>query len=171
MAEKSDKTSEKGEYDPNKKYRDFKWENPDDFKNGPMGDDKRHCRDCFCCLLFVCFLAGCVAVCVLGVGYGDPNLILYPYDDDEKQCGRGDYKDYKYLYFYQTTNNLKTFNTSKIANAFCVKECPNKQYHDDNQTAYTLDCKPTSQSKGCDVLPVDYYNSSSSKIIIFMIFP
>ena len=36
---------EKGEYDPNKKYRDFKWEKPDEFKNGPLGDDKRHCRD------------------------------------------------------------------------------------------------------------------------------
>lgn len=35
---------EKGEYDPNKKYRDFKWEKPDEFKNGPLGDDKRHCR-------------------------------------------------------------------------------------------------------------------------------
>ena len=32
---------EKGEYDPNKKYRDFKWEKPDEFKNGPLGDDKR----------------------------------------------------------------------------------------------------------------------------------
>ena len=44
---------EKGEYDPNKKYRDFKWEKPDEFKNGPLGDDKRHCRNCLCCIIFV----------------------------------------------------------------------------------------------------------------------
>ena len=73
---------EKGEYDRNKKYRDFKWEKPDEFKNGPLGDDKRHCRDCLCCIIFVLFLCGCVVVCAMGVKGGDPNLVLYPYDED-----------------------------------------------------------------------------------------
>ena len=105
---------EKGEYDPNKKYRDFKWEKPDEFKNGPLGDDKRHCRDCLCCIIFVLFLCGCVVVCAMGVKGGDPNLVLYPYDEDGKQCGRDEYKDYKFLYFYNVASNLKSFNTSSV---------------------------------------------------------
>lgn len=109
---------EKGEYDPNKKYRDFKWEKPDEFKNGPLGDDKRHCRDCLCCIIFVLFLCGCVVVCAMGVKGGDPNLVLYPYDKDGKQCGRDEYKDYKFLYFYNVVSNLKSFNTSSVVNAF-----------------------------------------------------
>ena len=109
---------EKGEYDPNKKYRDFKWEKTDEFKNGPLGDDKRHCRDCLCCIIFVLFLCGCVVVCVMGVKGGDPNLVLYPYDEDGKQCGRDEYKDYKFLYFYNVVGNLQNFNAKEAINAF-----------------------------------------------------
>ena len=39
--------------DPYQKYKDFKWENPDQFKNGPVGDDSRKCRDCICCIIFL----------------------------------------------------------------------------------------------------------------------
>ena len=48
--------------DPYQKYKDFKWENPDDFRNGPMSDETRKCRDIFCCIFFIVFLAACVAV-------------------------------------------------------------------------------------------------------------
>ena len=157
---------EKGEYDPNKKYRDFKWEKPDEFKNGPLGDDKRHCKDCLCCIIFVLFLCGCVVVCAMGVKGGDPNLVLYPYDEDGKQCGRDEYKDYKFLYFYNVVSNLKSFNTSSVVNAFCVKTCPDKLYYQDKNVKYELDCKTTTNKTDCLVNAVDYYNSTSSKLFL-----
>ena len=39
--------------DTYQKYKDFKWQNPDQFKNGPLGDDNRKCRDCICCIIFL----------------------------------------------------------------------------------------------------------------------
>lgn len=168
---KEEEKSKISQYDPNKKYKDFKWENPDDFKNGPMGDNKRQCRDILCCIIFILFLCGCIAVCVLGVKYGDPNVILYPYDDDGYQCGRNEYKDYKYLYFYSVSENLKNLNVSKATNGFCVKECPNNKYdNSDNPADIPVDCKPTSQNKDCSIKYNNYYNSTSSKFNFFFYF-
>ena len=93
--------------DPYKKYKEFKWSNPDVFKNGPLSDENRKCRDILCCLLFIIFLIACVVVAVLGFRNGDPSLILYPYDEDGNECGRNETKDYKYLYFYNSIENFK----------------------------------------------------------------
>lgn len=30
--------------DPYQKYKDFKWENPDEFRNGPMSDEKGNAK-------------------------------------------------------------------------------------------------------------------------------
>ena len=38
--------------DPYQKYKDFKWQNPEQFKNGPIDDETRKCRDCICCIIF-----------------------------------------------------------------------------------------------------------------------
>ena len=167
---KEGEKAEVSEYDPNKKYKDFKWENSDDFKNGPMGDNKRQCRDILCCIIFVLFLCGCVAVCVLGVSYGDPNVILYPYDDDGKQCGRDEYKDYKYLYFYSVVSNLQNFTLSKTISGFCVKDCPKDIYNSSQNPAdITVDCKPTTNNLNCNIKYHDFYNSTKSKFY-FLIF-
>ena len=157
--------SEKGGYDPNKKYKDFKWQNTDDFKNGPLGDDKRQCRDYICCLIFVAFIVGCVIVCIMGVKDGDPNLILYPYDEDGYQCGRGALKDYKFLYFYDVVGNLKRLNVSSIVNGICVKKCPDNKNPKKGEKIF-LDCKPTENNPDCNVSAVSYYNSTGSKNII-----
>ena len=84
--------------DPYQKYKDFKWENPDEFRNGPMSDEKRKCKDIFCCIFFIIFLVACVAVAILGFYYGHPSYFLYVYDEDGNACGKdGVYKDYPYL--------------------------------------------------------------------------
>ena len=82
--------------DPYKKYKEFKWSNPDVFKNGPLSDENRKCRDILCCLFFIIFLIACVVVAVLGFKNGDPSLILYPYDEDGNECGRNETKDHAF---------------------------------------------------------------------------
>ena len=48
--------------DPYQKYKDFKWQNPEQFKNGPIDDETRKCRDCICCIIFIVLFALCIVV-------------------------------------------------------------------------------------------------------------
>ena len=87
--------------DPYQKYKDFKWQNPDQFKNGPLGDDNRKCRDCICCIIFIIFVGACGFVGALGFMKGNPTALLYIYDEDGYACGHSDgYEDYPYLYIF-----------------------------------------------------------------------
>ena len=147
-----------GVKDPYKKYKEFKWSNPDVFKNGPLSDENRKCRDLLCCLLFIIFLIACVVVAVLGFKNGDPSLILYPYDEDGNECGRNETKDYKYLYFYNSIENFKNLDISGIINGICVKTCPTDSLTESQQT-YTLDCYPTKNNTNCIVTKQNYYTS------------
>ena len=70
----SSETKPQEPYDPNKKYKDFEYKDTNDFRHGPMSDDKRKCRDCCCCIIFIIFLCGCVVTCVLGAHYGNPDI-------------------------------------------------------------------------------------------------
>ena len=149
--------------DPYQKYKDFKWENPDDFRNGPMSDETRKCRDIFCCIFFLIFLVACVAVAILGFYYGHPSYFLYVYDEDGNACGKdGNYKDYKYLYFYQVISNAKKLEPGEMINGFCVKECPKNDFKNKDATAnpiVNLDCVPTKNNKDCNVTFENYYES------------
>ena len=151
--------------DPYQQYKDFKWENPDDFRNGPMADETRKCRDIFCCLIFIVFLVACVAVAVLGFYYGHPSYFLYVYDEDGNACGKdGVYKDYKYLYFYQVISNAKKLEPGEMINGFCVKECPKNDFKDKDASTVNkvnLDCVPTKNNKDCNVTFENYYESKS----------
>lgn len=147
--------------DPYQKYKDFKWEDPDSFKNGPVGDANRKCRDIICTVIFIVFLGGCVVVAYLAFTEGNPDLILYPYDEDSGQCGRGDRLRYPYLYFYSSTENILTFNSSKIVNTFCVQKCPDESIPEN--TAATLICYPTTKHPNCQVDYKNYYKSMPSK--------
>ena len=149
---------EKNEKDPYKKYKDFQWEDADGFKNGPIGDENRKCRDVLCCVIFLAFLFACVFVGLYSYDKGDPNIILYPYDDDGRQCGREDYKDYKYIYFYEAKENVKSIKLGGVLNAFCVKECI-KTKIPEGQTYMTFDCKTTSKKTDCNVDEDNYYTS------------
>ena len=147
--------------DPYQAYKDFKWENPDDFKNGPMSDESRKCRDIFCCIFFLIFLVACVAVAILGFYYGTPSYFLYTYDEDGEPCGKdGKNKDYPYLYFYSVISNAKKLETGEMINGFCVKKCPQNIFKDSNDKWKLIpDCAGTKNNSKCNVTFENYYES------------
>lgn len=73
--------------------------------NGPIMN--RECTDIICCLVFLAFLVGMVAVSGYGMVYGDPRLFLTMWDADGRPCGMKnetadppyDYSEYPFLYF------------------------------------------------------------------------
>jgi choline transporter-like protein 2/4/5 len=137
--------------DPYQKYKDFQWENPDEFRNGPIGDESRKCRDIICCIFFIVFLVACVVVAILGFVKGHPSYLLYAYDEDGKACGHSDgYEDYPYLYFYSVVSNVKSLNTDSIINGVCVKECP-KVNHNTKEAPFYLSCHPSKKNANCEV--------------------
>ena len=145
--------------DPYQKYKDFQWENPDEFRNGPIGDESRKCRDIICCIFFIVFLVACVVVAILGFVKGHPSYLLYAYDEDGKACGHSDgYEDYPYLYFYSVVSNVKSLNTDSIINGVCVKECP-KVNHNTKEEPFYLSCHPSKHNAHCEVKKGDYYQS------------
>ena len=145
--------------DPYQKYKDFQWENPDEFRNGPIGDESRKCRDIICCIFFIVFLVACVVVAILGFVKGHPSYLLYAYDEDGKACGHSDgYEDYPYLYFYSVVSNVKSLNTDSIINGVCVKECP-KVNHNTKEEPFYLSCHPSKKNANCEVKKGDYYQS------------
>ena len=147
--------------DPYQKYKDFQWQNPDEFRNGPISDETRKCRDIFCCIFFILFLVACVVVAILGFCNGHPNYFLYVYDEDGKACGydKG-YEDYKYLYFYNVTSNVKSLNLGSVINGICVEQCPNKTLNEATEQTTQLNCKGTKNNPDCDVTYENYYESS-----------
>ena len=79
-----EKSQQEKPQDPYQKYKDFKWQNPDQFKNGPIDDETRKCRDCICCIIFLVLFALCVVVAGFGFKKGKPSQLFYFYDDDGK---------------------------------------------------------------------------------------
>ena len=148
--------------DPYQKYKDFQWENPDEFRNGPIGDESRKCRDIFCLIFFFIFLAACIVVAVLGFVKGHPSFLLYAYDEDGNACGHTEgYEDYPYLYFYNVGPTYsKELEEVTFINSMCVKECPKHSLKKDNsQDSIIVDCKNTKRNQDCKVKYDDYYQS------------
>ena len=58
------------------------FKNPDQFKNGPIDDESRKCRDCVCCIIFIVILLLCIVVAIFGFWKGKPSQLFYFYDDD-----------------------------------------------------------------------------------------
>ena len=150
--------------DPYQKYKDFKWQNPEQFNNGPVGDDNRKCRDCICCIIALVFFAACGFIGALGFMKGNPTAILYTYDEDGNACGHDEgYKEYPYLYFYSVISGAASFEKDKILNGVCVKNCPNEKLKKSDYTSpardYILDCHPTAKNPNCHVTYQNYYES------------
>jgi len=149
--------------DPYQKYKDFKWQNPDQFKNGPIDDETRKCRDCICCIIFILIVILCVVVAAFGFKEGKPSQLFYFYDEDAKACGHDEgYEDYPYLYFTNVIGGLKSFDTNKMLTAVCVKKCPVKI---SDLTAsgndVILECKPTKNNPGCKMDKKNFYESKA----------
>jgi hypothetical protein len=99
----------------------------------------------------------------LGFNQGDPNLVLYPYDEDTQQCGRGNLTDYPYLYFYSAVSNLKDYNTTGVVQGVCVGSCPK------NYTG-KLNCTATKKNPNCNVDFMNFYVSIPCKLNEIIIF-
>ena len=150
--------------DPYQKYKDFKWQNPDQFKNGPIDDETRKCRDCICCIIFILIVILCVVVAAFGFKKGKPSQLFYFYDEDAKACGHDEgYEDYPYLYFTSVINGLKSFDTDKMLKAVCVKKCPVKiselTVDSTNSNNVILKCHPTKDNPTCTMDKKNFYES------------
>jgi choline transporter-like protein 2/4/5 len=130
---------------------------PAELNNGTI--ENRGCTDILFCLLFIIFIGGCVVIASFGFSKGNPNLVLYPYDEDGVQCGISKGLKYPYLYFYDTVENIESFDTSGIAQGVCVSNCPK------NYTG-KLDCLPTTANPGCTVSNSSFYVSMPCKIVV-----
>jgi hypothetical protein len=107
----------------------------DTLANGPM--ENRSCTDVLCCLFFIAFLGGMIAIAGYSISKGDPNLIGRGYDRAGKICGVDDgYTDYPYLYF-------QVPKTKYLSSTICVKTCPMV----DN--AASIECKTNSINTDC----------------------
>ena len=148
--------------DPYQKYKDFKWQNPEQFKNGPIDDETRKCRDCICCIIFLVLFALCIIVAGFGFKEGKPSQLFYFYDEDANACGHDPgFEDYPYLYFTSVLNGLSHFDTDKMLDAVCVKECPKKKVIDTNSGKVKLECHPTNKNKNCLIEEKDFYESKA----------
>lgn len=138
-----DRYQKKGENDMTEEER----EEERAIMNGPVDDSKRGCTDCLCCLFFLGFIAGCVIVTIMGYNGGQPELLMYIYDEDGNPCGReGNVTaDYPYLYLYNAISQAKSLDSQFANQGICVKECPTSF----NQT--TLDCYPVTNNTNCTV--------------------
>ena len=153
--------TEKGN-DPYQKYKDFKWENAEQMKNGPVANDNRKCRDVICCIIFLIIVIACIFIGFLGFKNGDPTLLLYAYDEEGKACGHSDgYEDYPYLYFYSVLSGIAKLESENIVNGVCVSACPNEtlKKSDYVNQNYTLNCHPTTNNPTCGVSYLNYYES------------
>ena len=152
--------------DPYQRYKDFKWENPDQFKNGPIDDESRKCRDCICCFIFILIFLLCIVVAVFGFIKGKPAQLFYFYDEDGNACGydKG-YENFPFLYFTNVIGGITTFNTDKLIKGVCVSECPNEvldpAIYKNTATKYRLPCKGTKGNPNCEIEYEDYYESKS----------
>ena len=164
MSDKNEKgkTQEEKPQDPYQKYKDFKWENPEQFKNGPIDDDSRKCRDVICCIIFILIVILCVIVAAFGFIKGEPSKLFYFYDEYGNACGHDQgFVDYPYLYFTSVISGLQDFDTNNIIRGVCVKTCPNVTLDPDEykNKNYTLDCKYNTSTTECEVKYKDYYRS------------
>jgi len=157
----SDEKQNEKPADPYQRYKDFKWQNPEQFKNGPIDDESRKCRDCICCFIFILLFLLCIVVAVFGFYKGKPAQLFYFYDEDGNACGHAKgYEDYPYLYFTKVITGLSNVNTDEMLSAVCVKTCPSEP---DTTTSgdVHLDCHTTSKSNTCNINKKDFYESKA----------
>jgi hypothetical protein len=134
---------------------------PEELNNGTI--ENRGCTDILFCILFILFIGGCVVIAAFGFTKGNPNLLIYPYDEDGYQCGYKKGEQFPYLYFYNSVDNVKDFNTTGIAQGVCVKDCP-EVYKE------TLDCMPTLNNPYCKVTNTSFYSSMPCIYILTLSF-
>ncbi|XP_053577958.1 choline transporter-like protein 4 [Bombina bombina] len=97
---------------------------------GPI--KSRSCTDIICCILFMVFLLGYMAVGILAWLYGDPRQVIFPRNSTGMYCGVGENKDKPYVLYYDLLKCVTGINILAAAmnglqcptTQVCVTECP-----------------------------------------------
>ncbi|XP_066119265.1 choline transporter-like protein 4 [Saccopteryx bilineata] len=97
---------------------------------GPIKN--RSCTDVICCVLFLLFILGYIAVGIVAWVYGDPRQVLYPRNSTGAYCGVGANKEKPYLLYFNIFSCVLTANIITVAQRglqcptpqVCVSSCP-----------------------------------------------
>lgn len=98
-----------------------------------------------------------VVVAVFGFTKGNPNLLIYPYDENGRACGL-QLPGYPYIYFYNAVSQIALGGnaSSILTQSFCVASCPS------NWSNLVLNCTPpkSNNNNSCAVTFPNLYLSS-----------
>ncbi|KAL5013102.1 hypothetical protein ScPMuIL_011653 [Solemya velum] len=114
--------------------------------NGPV--KKRSCTDVVCCLLFLLFILGSIAVAYFAFIYGNPSLLIYPENSEGELCGYGKHQNEPYAFYFDLVDCGKIGPGVFVAGCptpqICVEKCPDKNFRFTLQTQVDelLFCKP-----------------------------
>lgn len=141
---KSEEEKKPGRYDHYKFDKDGnKLKSNPELLNGPISENNRKCTDVIFCLIFICFILALLGCGAYGWWFGNPDKVLYFYDDDGKQCGLGFLTNYPYVYMYNTVTRLEEGGIDTFTGeTFCVKACPTNYLE-------PVICKPTKKKTDC----------------------
>lgn len=87
--------------------------------NGPLRN--RGCTDVICCILFIIFMLGMLAIGIFGYINGNPALLLYPADSQGNLCGYGNLSAKPVLFFFDLLE------CAKLGPAVLASGCPTPQ--------------------------------------------
>ncbi|XP_054160614.1 choline transporter-like protein 5 [Oppia nitens] len=98
--------------------------------NGPT--DKRSCTDIFFLIIFIAFISGWIVIAFIGYSNGNPEKLIYPTDSYGDICGRGQYHDRPYLFFFNLLKCAKNLNHKIFDRCdtpqVCVSQCPTQTF-------------------------------------------
>lgn len=90
-----------------KKAVDVAGENYDAAKGRSVAPaSTRKCRDCFCCIFFLVFWIGMIAVAIVGILNGEPKRLLYGTDYNGTTCGTGAREDLQLTFYPRMSQDL-----------------------------------------------------------------
>ncbi|XP_057289899.1 choline transporter-like protein 4 isoform X1 [Hydractinia symbiolongicarpus] len=132
-----------GQYGKSRKY--------DPNFSGPIKN--RSCTDIICCVLFLLYFIGMLAVGILAYSTGDPTKLLYPTDSHGDTCGEGKHADRKNLFYFdllecipKSISEIYSLTACKT-HQICVKNCPTDNTYSKTADRDKLYCKYDAQSK------------------------
>lgn len=109
------------------KNRGGKWGAPKPFDptfNGPIKN--RSCTDIICCILFVLYIVGMIALGIIAFAKGNPYKLLNSVDSDGNICGYDEkVRDLPKLVFFDLTECVGTL--TEVSTKFFAASCPTKQ--------------------------------------------
>ncbi|CAL1544616.1 unnamed protein product [Lymnaea stagnalis] len=111
-----------------RKYGEAKKFDPQ-FK-GPM--QNRSCTDVVCCFVFSVFITAMIVCSIVGYAKGNPVKLIYPTDSYGNVCGEDNFKDKKYLVFFDILKcaqaGLAVATIGCPTPQICVSSCPTEYW-------------------------------------------